>query len=185
MRSVDPGGRDWRRAALPRGRADNAGRPQPLYTPTHTRARARARTHTPLGSPAPPPSRTCRSSGPTRRQEAARRARCNAHAEQRQVAPTRCLPKHGQPRRSVVTSPPAAQQRAQAADACALLRGGGAAPVSRATRVGPPPVCVWGGPSQSPSYKRQGLWLCAGVMPLLGSIGGKYKAAPVKASSPA
>lgn len=184
MRSVDPGGRDWRRAAMPRGRADNAGRPQPLYTPTHTRARERANAHS-ARLARPPPSRTCRSSGPTRRQEAARRARCNAHAEQRQVAPTRCLPKHGQPRRSVVTSPPAAQQRAQAADACALLRGGGAAPVSRATRVGPPPVCVWGGPSQSPSYKRQGLWLCAGVMPLLGSIGGKYKAAPVKASSPA
>lgn len=45
MRSVDPGGRDWRRAAMPRGRADNAGRPQPLYTPTHTRARERANAH--------------------------------------------------------------------------------------------------------------------------------------------
>lgn len=52
MRSVDPGGRDRRRAALPRGRADNAGRPQPLYTPTHTRARARERT---LRSARPPP----------------------------------------------------------------------------------------------------------------------------------
>lgn len=184
MRSVDPGGRDRRRAALPRGRADNAGRPQPLYTPTHTRARARARTHTPLGSPAPPPFAhlpLIRTHTETRSSE----ARAVQRTRRAAAGSTDPLPTEARPAAALRCDVTA--RRPTTRPSCGRVRfaprGWGCAGFARNACGAAPSVC--GVAPQSPSYKRQGLWLCAGVMPLLGSIGGKYKAAPVKASSPA
>lgn len=184
MRSVDPGGRDWRRAALPRGRADNAGRPQPLYTPTHTRARARARTHTPLGSPAPPPFAhlpLIRTHTETRSSE----ARAVQRTRRAAAGSTDPLPTEARPAAALRCDVTA--RRPTTRPSCGRVRfaprGWGCAGFARNACGAAPSVC--GVAPQSPSYKRQGLWLCAGVMPLLGSIGGKYKAAPLKASSPA
>lgn len=183
MRSVDPGGRDRRRAALPRGRADNAGRPQPLYTPTHTRARARANAHSARLARPPPFAHLplIRTHTETRSSE----ARAVQRTRRAAAGSTDPLPTEARPAAALRCDVTA--RRPTTRPSCGRVRfaprGWGCAGFARNACGAAPSVC--GVAPQSPSYKRQGLWLCAGVMPLLGSIGGKYKAAPVKASSPA